>query len=92
MAQASLTDPLANPEGADAVLKRFPPTLLIAGGRDFSASALTHMHRRLAGLGVRSDLYLFDGLWHAFFVWPDMPESREAYQLIWSFFDRNLAR
>ena len=92
MATARLDDPLAYPEASDAVLKRFPPTLLIAGGRDFSASTLTYMHRRLASLGVPSELYLFDGLWHAFFVWPDMPESREAYRLIWSFFDRRLAR
>lgn len=92
MGKAALTDPMAYPDASDAVLRRFPPTLLLAGGRDFSASALTAMHRRLAGVGVRSDLYLFDGMWHAFFVWPDMPESREAYRLITDFFDRWLAR
>jgi len=92
MAGTALSDPLAYPDASDAVLRRFPPTLLLAGGRDFSASALTAMHRRLAGLDVPSDLYVFDGLWHAFFVWPDMPESHEAYRLIAGFFDRWLAR
>jgi len=92
MAKTALSDPMAYPDASDAVLRRFPPTLLLAGGRDFSASALTAMHRRLAALDVPSDLFLFDGMWHAFFVWPDMPESREAYRLIAGFFDRRLAR
>jgi acetyl esterase/lipase len=90
MAHAALSDPMAYPD--DAVLRRFPPTLLLAGGRDFMASSLTDMHRRLAAQGVPSELFLFDGLWHAFFVWPDMPESHEAYRLITGFFDRQLAQ
>ncbi|WGM45970.1 hypothetical protein KOAAANKH_00835 [Brevundimonas sp. NIBR10] len=85
-----LDNPEAYPATDDAVIARFPPTLLLAGGRDFAASTLTTMHRRLAAVGVKSDLYLFDGLWHAFFVWPDLPESKEAYGLIARFFDLNL--
>ena len=83
-------DPLAYPLQSDAEIKAMPPTLLLAGGRDFAVSALTLAHRRLAAAGVESELHLFDGLPHAFFVWPDMPESIEAYRLIASFFDRHL--
>ena len=78
--------PLVSPEEITAM----PPTLLLAGGRDFAVSALTLAHRRLAAAGVSSELQLFDGLPHAFFVWPDMPESLEAYALIARFFDRHL--
>lgn len=85
-------DPAAYPLAFDAEVRAMPPTLLLAGGRDFAASALTLAHRRLAAAGVDSDLYLFDGLPHAFFVWPDMPESMEAYRLIAAFFDRHLGR
>lgn len=85
-------DPMAYPISSDAALAKFPPTLLLAGSRDFAASALTFMHRRLAAAGVESQLHLFDGLPHAFFVWPAMPESREAYRLMASFFDRHLGR
>lgn len=85
-----LTDPQAYPATDDAVLARFPPTLLLAGGRDFAVSALTTMHRRLAGAGVESDLYLFDGLGHAFFVWAELPESGEAFGLITAFFEKHL--
>ncbi|MEH6487965.1 alpha,alpha-trehalase TreF [Hyphomonas oceanitis] len=91
MAGVALDDPEAYPATDKAVIAKFPPTLLLAGGRDFAASALTTMHRRLAQVGGESELFLFDGLGHAFFVWPELPESQEAYGLIASFFDRHLA-
>jgi acetyl esterase/lipase len=78
LAGVAASDPLAYPFGSDAVMAAFPPVLQLAGSRDFAASILTAQHRRLAGLGVPSELHLFDGLGHAFFVWPDMPESMEA--------------
>jgi acetyl esterase/lipase len=84
------SDSLAYPFGSDAVMAAFSPVLQLAGSRDFAASILTAQHRRLTGLGVPSELQLFDGLGHAFFVWPDMPESMEAYRLVAAFFDRHL--
>lgn len=84
------TDAQAYPGMSVAALRAFPPTLQLAGGRDFAVSALTRQHRRLAALGVPTELQLFDGLGHAFFVWPQMPESKEAYALIARFFDRYL--
>jgi acetyl esterase/lipase len=85
-------NPIAYPLLSDSEIRAMPPTLLLAGGRDFAVSALTYAHRRLAAAGVSSELHLFDGLPHAFFMWPDMPESMEAYQLIASFFDRHLGK
>ena len=87
---ARADDPVAFPGNDAALLARFPPTLLMAGSRDFSVSTLTTMHRRLLGAGVDADLVVFDGLWHAFLVFPDLPESKEAYTLIARFFDRHL--
>ena len=87
---ARLDDPVAFPGEDPALLARFPPTLLMAGSRDFSVSSLTTMHRRLLGAGATADLVVFDGLWHAFLVFPDLPESKEAYALIARFFDRHL--
>ncbi|OWK32861.1 alpha/beta hydrolase [Sphingomonas mucosissima] len=83
-------DPLAYPLGSDAVMRQFPPTLHLAGSRDFASSVLTWQHRRLSALGVKSELQIFDGLGHAFFVWPNMPESIEAFRLVSAFFDRHL--
>jgi acetyl esterase/lipase len=85
-------DPLAYPLGNADETRAMPPTLLLAGGRDFAVSALTLAHRRLAAAGVKSDLQLFDGLPHAFFMWPGMPESTEAFAEIARFFDTHLGR
>jgi len=92
MAGIAADDTTAYPLLSEAEIKAFPPTLLLAGSRDFAASALTLAHRRLTQAGVPSQLFLFDGLPHAFFVWPDMPESKEAYQVIARFFDAHLGR
>ncbi|WP_232833984.1 MULTISPECIES: alpha/beta hydrolase [unclassified Sphingomonas] len=87
-----VSDPLAYPLQSPTQIRAMPPTLLLAGGRDFAVSALTLAHRRLAAAGVDSELQLFDGLPHAFFMWPDMPESDEAFAIIARFFDAHLGR
>lgn len=89
---ARADDPVAFPGQSPEMLAKFPPTLFLAGGRDFAVSALSTMQRRLLAAGVEADLVLFDGLWHAFFVYPDLPESQEAYGVIARFFDRHLGR
>jgi monoterpene epsilon-lactone hydrolase len=84
-------DPRVAP-GTDAnLLARFPPSLLITGTRDFALSSVSTMHRRLSASGVRADMFVFDGMWHAFHIFPDMPESQEVYALLADFFRRNLA-
>jgi acetyl esterase/lipase len=85
-------DPLALPSVSAALLAQFPPTLLLAGGRDFSVSSITTMHRKLKAAGDDSELFVFDGLWHAFLVYPRLPESRETYAIIDRFFSAHLGR
>lgn len=83
-------NPLAFPIVSPRILKQFPPTLLIAGDRDFTESSETMMQRRLWEAGAHSDLFIFDGLWHAFMMDPKLPESREVYGIVWRFFDTQL--
>jgi epsilon-lactone hydrolase len=85
-------DALVFPIESPDVLARFPATLLLAGSRDFAASSLTLMQRRLWEAGVDAELFLFDGLWHAFMMDPDLPESRETYGILARFFARHLGR
>lgn len=92
MSDAAAEDPLAYPTTSEPLLRKFPPTLHLAGSRDFAASVLTRTHRKLLAAGVDSLLVLFDGLGHAFFMRCDLPESQEAYEVIWQFFDRRLAK
>jgi epsilon-lactone hydrolase len=85
-------DPLVVPFGSDAVLAGFPPTLLITGSRDFMASSMFHAQAALTRVGVEAELHVWDGMWHAFLMDPDLPESQEVYRVIVRFFDRHLGR
>jgi acetyl esterase/lipase len=85
-----LDDRRVTPGSDPDVISRFPPSQLIAGSRDFAASGATTMHRRLIAHGVDAELFLFDGLWHAFQIFPDLPESIEVYGLLARFFNRTL--
>ena len=86
----SLTDPLVLPMNSKQVLAHFPPTLLLAGSRDFAVSSVSQTDIELTKAGVKTELHIWDGLWHSFFNNPDLPESKEMYSIVMSFFDRNL--
>jgi epsilon-lactone hydrolase len=83
-------DPLVYPVLSRKVLQAFPPSLLITGTRDHAMSAVVYTHSRLSQLGVETELHVFEGLGHAFFYDPALPESREVYSLVSKFFDAHL--
>jgi epsilon-lactone hydrolase len=85
-------DPLAVPVSSLEVLSRFPPTLLISGTRDLALSSVVYTDTRLAKAGVQTELHVWEGMWHAFHFDVDLPESREAYEVVARFFDRHLGR
>lgn len=72
------------------VLSSFPPSLLVTGSRDFAASSVSTMHRRLVAAGVDAALFSFDGMWHAFHMATTLPESREVFALLANFFNSKL--
>ena len=83
---ASATDPLAYPLVSRTVLEKFPPTLFITGTRSLEFSSAVHSNNQLSLAGVESRLHAWDGLHHAFFYNSELPESREAYQIMADFF------
>jgi monoterpene epsilon-lactone hydrolase len=83
-------DPLVSPMNSPQILAKFPPTLLITGTRDFAMSGTIHTDTELTKLGVKSELHVWDGLFHGFFYNAEIPESRDAFNVMISFFDRNL--
>ena len=88
--QADLTNPLASPVLAPEVLKRFPPTLFVTATRAMEMSAAVNSHKELVKAGVDAELHMWDGLGHAFFYDIDLPESREAFQVMTDFFVERL--
>ncbi|WP_186728745.1 alpha/beta hydrolase fold domain-containing protein [Sphingomonas panacisoli] len=89
-AGARADDPMVFPGLSPAIVKRFPPTLLISGTRDFALSSVLHSNELLRAAGVKTELRVWDGMPHAFFVDPEAAESKQAYQAIVDFFAANL--
>jgi monoterpene epsilon-lactone hydrolase len=85
-------DPRAYPEVSPQLLASFPPTLLITGTRSMELSAATYSHNQLVKAKVDARLHVWDGLFHAFLYNSNLPESREAYDVIADFFDKTLSR
>ena len=85
-------DPQVAPAASDDVLRKFPPTLVITGTRGFEMSSAVYAHSRLSRLGVDAELHVWEGMFHGFFYDPDVPESRDAYDVMVRFFDRHLGR
>ena len=84
-------DPVLSPLFAD--LRNMPPTLFITSGRDILLSATTNLHRAFLRAGNDNDqLVVFEGLPHAFWNDPKLPESTEADHIMAHFFTRSLER
>lgn len=84
------TDPRVMPGLAEAVLAKFPPSLLMSATRDFLLSSVVHSHAQLVRLGRATQLHIWDGLDHAFVLNPDFSESQASYDVMTQFFDRQL--
>ena len=83
-------DPLVSPVNSPEVLAKFPPTLIIAGTRGFELSTALYSHEQLVKAGVDTELHVWEGLFHGFFYNVDVPESKDAWNVIVKFFDRRL--
>lgn len=83
-------DPVRSPFYAD--LTGFPSTLFITSERDMLLSGTTILHRAFLRAGVDAQLVVFEGLPHAFWNQPGLPETKEADRIMASFFDKQLGR
>jgi acetyl esterase/lipase len=84
-------DPLLSPLFAD--LHGMPPTLFITSGRDILFSGTSILHRAFLRAGNdNAQLVVFEGLPHAFWNDPNLPESKEADQLMAHFFLKHLGQ
>ncbi len=84
-------DPLVAPVASPQILAWFPPTLIVTGTRGFELSNAVYTHSQLVKAGVDAELHVWEGLFHGFFYNPDVPESRDCYDVIVKFFDRHLS-
>ena len=87
---ANPKSPLVAPINSPQILAKFPPTLIITADRDFAMSDALYTHEQLVKEGVDAELHMWEGLFHGFFYNVDVPESRDAFNVMIKFFDRHL--
>ena len=83
-----MKDPVLSPIYAD--LKGMPPTLFVTSGRDLLLSGTIDLHRAFLRAGDDARLMVFDGLPHAFWYDPELPESIEANRAMSKFLVEHL--
>lgn len=83
-------DPVLSPLFAD--LHGMPPTLLITSTCDILLSDTSTLQRALLRAGVDARLVVFEALPHAFWYHFQLPETKEALELMAKFFHGKLAR
>ncbi|MBZ5683652.1 MAG: alpha/beta hydrolase [Acidobacteriia bacterium] len=83
-------DPVLSPLFAD--LHSWPPSLLVTSTRDLLLSDTAIFHRALLHAGDDSQLVVFEALPHAFWYHFQLPETREALELMAKFFDQKVER
>ena len=62
----------------------FPPTIITSGTRDMLLSDSVRLHRKLVNAGVKTELHVWEGAPHGFFM-GRAPEDREHIQQIREF-------
>ncbi len=72
-------------------LADFPPTLCIAGTRDFLLGPTAIFHRALLAAGVEARLIVFEAMLHAHWIYQELPESDEAFAHMADFLRAKLA-
>jgi acetyl esterase/lipase len=83
-------DPVLSPIYSD--LHGLPPTLFITSGRDLLLSGTVNLERAYYNAGVETQMVIYDGLPHAFWYDPRLPEAIEANQIMAAFFVKHLAK
>jgi acetyl esterase/lipase len=78
-------DPVLSPFYAD--LHGMPPSLLVTSTRDLLLSDTAIFHRALLRAGNDSQLVVFEALPHAFWYHFQLPETREALEIMAKFLD-----
>lgn len=83
-------DPILSPIFGD--LHGLPPTLFVTSERDLLLSGTVNLHRAYLLAGVDARLAVYDGLPHAFWYDPRLPEAIEANHIMADFFVKQLNR
>jgi acetyl esterase/lipase len=90
VARTDAKDPILSPLFSD--LRGMPPTLFVTSTRDLLLSGTVILHQAFLKAGADAQLVVFEGLPHAFWNNVDLPESRDADEIMAHFFDTHLGK
>ncbi|WP_170405620.1 alpha/beta hydrolase [Ruegeria arenilitoris] len=79
--------PIYGPFDAD-----FPPVFLTSGTRDHLLSGCVRLDHLLRRAGADSTLRIWEGMWHVFEFYPNIPEADASLTEIAGFLNRHFAR
>jgi monoterpene epsilon-lactone hydrolase len=85
----ALDDPGISPLFAD-VPPGLPPTVITTGTRDVLLSDCARLSTKLRAAGVQVDLRVYEGMWHVFEYYPDLPEAEDSTRGIAAFLTHHL--
>jgi monoterpene epsilon-lactone hydrolase len=81
-------NPVLSPLFAD--LKGWPPSLLVSGTRDLLLSNTAMFHLALLHAGDDAQLVVFEAMPHAFWYHFQLPETKDALEMMAKFFDEKV--
>lgn len=67
----------------------FPPTLITTGTRDLLLSGCVRLARVMREAGAPVDLRVWEGMWHVFEFYPDIPEAKASLAEISAFLNQH---
>ena len=83
------TDPMVSPIHAD--FTGLPPTMLTTGTRDLLLSDVVRLERAMRADGVDVTLRVWEGMWHVFEFYRELPEARASMAEVAAFVAAQLA-
>jgi epsilon-lactone hydrolase len=83
-------DPVLSPLFAN--LEGWPPSLLVSGTRDLLLSDTAMFHLALLRAGNDAQLVVFEAMPHAFWYHFQLPETKEALEIMAKFFEEKVGR
>ncbi|MEY2943670.1 MAG: hypothetical protein RLY97_1684, partial [Pseudomonadota bacterium] len=87
---ADMADMILSPALHPETIAKFPPTLLITGTRAMDMSPAIVTNSALLKAGVKSTLVVGEAMGHCYIYQSNLPEARDAYDVIVRFFRENL--
>jgi monoterpene epsilon-lactone hydrolase len=69
----------------------FPPTLITSATRDAFLSDCARLSTKMRQAGIAAELRVWEGLWHVFEYYPEIPEGRASLDEVAAYIDRHLA-